>query len=93
MKLSISDMEKETICKAVEKRLSESKESSRLLNKLRQTMLLCRLFNKKAEITFETEKKEMKTIIAKVWLTTCNKVVLKEGTSIPTQSIRAVKVL
>lgn len=77
----------------VEEKLAEGKELSLLRTRLSQIALLCRLFNKKVEITYETEKSEVKTIVTRVWLTTCKSVVLKEGVSIPTMSIKDVKVV
>ena len=90
---NITSKEKRMVAKLMDEKLAEGKELSLLKNKLGQIALLCRLFNKKVEITYETEKHEMKTIITRVWLTTCKNVVLKEGVSIPTVNIKEVKVI
>ena len=71
----------------------EAKEAAMLKNKLKQIMLLCRLFHKKVEITYKDQDTKLTTITAKVWLTTSKKVVLKDGFSIPAGSIRSVRVL
>ncbi|MDZ4846839.1 MAG: hypothetical protein SH857_14970 [Chitinophagales bacterium] len=89
----ITNKEKRMLNKLVEENLAEGKELSLLRTRLSQIALLCRLFNKKVEITYETEKQELKTIVTRVWLTTCKSVVLKEGVSIPTVSIKDVKVV
>lgn len=89
----ITNKEKRMLNRLVEEKLADGKELSLLRTRLSQIALLCRLFNKKVEITYETEKSEVKTIVTRVWLTTCKSVVLKEGVSIPTVSIKDVKVV
>ncbi len=89
----ITNKEKRMLNRLVEEKLAEGKELSLLRTRLSQIALLCRLFNKKVEITYETEKQDVKTIVTRVWLTTCKTVVLKEGVSIPTVSIKDVKVV
>lgn len=89
----ITNKEKRMLSRLVEEKITEGKELSLLRTRLSQIALLCRLFNKKVEITYETEKQELKTIVTRVWLTTCKTVVLKEGVSIPTGNIKDVKVV
>ncbi len=72
---------------------SNSRHLEILKKKLKQVALLCRVFNKKAEIIYETEREGMRCITSMVWLATNKKVVLKEGISIPVTSIRGIRVL
>lgn len=90
---SITDEEKRMLNRLVNEKLAEGKELSLLRTRLSQIALLCRLFNKKVEITYETETRELKTIVTRVWIATCKSVVLKEGVSIPTINIKDVKVM
>ena len=64
-----------------------------LKKKLKQVMLLCRVFNKNVEIIYESEKEGLRKIITKVWLTTSKKVVMRDGVSIPAAQVREVRVL
>lgn len=90
---SITNKEKRMLCRLAEETIITGKELAQLRTRLSQIALLCRLFNKKVAITYETEKLELRTIVTRVWLTTCKSVVLKEGVSIPTVSIKDVKVV
>lgn len=90
---NITNKERRMLSKLVEEKLAKGKELAALKCKLSQIALLCRIFNKKVEITYETENQEVKTIVTRVWLTTCKSVVLKEGISIPTSCIKDVKVV
>lgn len=89
----ITNKEKRLLHKLIENELNRDKELSRIRMKLKQIALLCRLFNKKVEITYENAEHRISKITTKVWLTTCKNIVLKEGISIPTTSIKEVKVL
>ena len=93
LRRGITGKERRMLVRMMDENLAEGKAFSSLKNKLRQVALLCRLFNKKVEITYETEGSELKTIATRVWLTTCKSVVLKEGVSIPTSAIKEVKVM
>lgn len=64
-----------------------------LKKKLKQVMLLCRIFNKNVEIIYESEKEGLKKIITKVWLTTSKRILMRDGISIPADSVRKVRVL
>lgn len=90
----ITNKEKRLLSKLVENELNDkTKEISKVKIKLKQVALLCRLFNKKVEITYETLDKGLLKITTKVWLTTCKNIVLKDGLSIPTNSIKEVRIL
>lgn len=89
----ITNKEKRMLNRLVEEKLAEGNELPLLRARISQIALLCRHFNKKVEITYETEEQELRTIVTRVWLTTSKSVVLKEGISIPTISIKDVKVV
>lgn len=64
-----------------------------LKNKMKQVMWLCRLFNKNVEIIYECEKRGLQKVMTKVWLTTSKNILLMDGISVPTASVREVRVL
>ena len=91
---AITNKEKRLLTRLIETELVDhKKELTRIKNKLKQVALLCRLFNKTVEITYESEGQGELNIRTKVWLSTCKKIVLKNGVSIPTEKIKEVKVL
>ena len=90
----ITNKEKRLLSKLIENELcDENRELSKIRSKLKQVAMLCRLFNKQVEITYETAEHGFIKITTKVWLTTCKNIVLKDGLSIPTCSIKEVKIL
>src|SRR5687768_347784 len=94
LRSAITNKEKRMLQRLFNVELSnQAKEAAHLKNKLKQLMLLCRLFHKKVEITYKNHDAEFTTVTAKIWLTTCKKVVLKDGISISTTDIRSIKVL
>jgi len=68
-------------------------QAGTLKKKLKQVMLLCRVFNKNVEITYEPEKGRLRKIITKVWLTTSRKIIMRDGLSICAASVRAIRVV
>ena len=94
LRSSITNKEKRMLQKLMSESWNdEAKELAKLKNKLKQVAMLCRLFNKKVQIRYANTEAEVKTITARVWLTTCTKIVFKDGFSIPTSSIKEIKVL
>ncbi|GIV34798.1 MAG: hypothetical protein KatS3mg031_2333 [Chitinophagales bacterium] len=92
-KSRIRSKERRMIRHLIEDHLREDQERSQLKTLLQQIVLLCRLFDKKVEITYETDTQEIKTIVTRVWLTTSKSIILKEGLSIPARNVKQVKVL
>lgn len=90
---AITNKEKRLLSKLIESELQDNKELSKIKNKLKQVALLCRLFNKRVEIVYESEDKGVVSITTKVWLSTCKSIILKDGVSIPTKKIKEVKIL